>query len=510
MTTTFKFSKMKKTINIFVAGAKALKEERNALKALAHDLNSEYDDKRIGIHIKTKSYEDFRDDQNIYNHFIEEKADIVIFVLKDKIGEHTEDEFIKAAAAYKEKKIPEIVVFLNKDRQETPEIEKIQNLLEEHLGKRYFVEYEDSEELKMKAKKRIDYFVRPTFQMNQRANKWILSSLFALVFLFAGLFIWSYFFNTHTGQTADPAGKRTPALDSTTQSLLFAGGGTVNNFIKAKGINLDEYPNAIYASMPSGTAWPLIAEEYNRRTKLQNDNEMRFVSIILSAARADKEKMLKSCQEEVFYNDACIVECYLGEDSMKVYVSNKFIDNEKYGINRNRHTISASELRNYIIRYADTKDSVYFYSTSETSGTRGTYNQYLLNGNNKKDVNELCNDKIHKYNETDPNRYFIEPYIVMGSNYYHPLNINKKDYTPYIFTDDNGKCVAKPIYLYFVAFKNKNKPTYYTIPKRIFDFLMKIEITRKAINNNNDYKKHQINAKGLIEQLTKREDYIKE
>ena len=142
---------MKKNISIFVAGSKALKEERNALKALAHDLNLEYDEKRIGIHIKTKSYEDFRDDQTIYNNFIENNADIAIFILKDSIGIYTEKELIIAAKAYREKKIPEIIVFLNKDREETPQVGKIQNLLKEHLGNHFFfVEYNDNEDLKLK------------------------------------------------------------------------------------------------------------------------------------------------------------------------------------------------------------------------------------------------------------------------------------------------------------------------------------------------------------------------
>lgn len=291
------------------------------------------------------------------------------------------------------------------------------------------------------------------------------------------------------------------------QSLLFAGGGTVNNFIKAKGINLDEYPNAIYASMPSGTALPLIAEEFNRHTKLKNNETLRFVSLILSADKAKKETMLKSCQESVFYNDACIVECYLGEDPMSVYISKKYANNLSL---KEKGIIKSGELRDLLLKYnKNSQDTLYFYGTSKTSGTRERYNHFLLKDSGHEDIKDITKN-VDIYNETDPNKYFKEPYVIMGSKYYHPLNISEDEYITYSFYDENNKPISKPIYLYFVAFKDEGNKTYYTIPERIFDFLMSIEITRKSIQKDKDYKERKINAKGLIEQLTKREDYIKE
>ena len=493
---------MKKTINIFVAGAKDLKNERNALKALAHELNTSYEDRKININLKIRSYEDFGDNQKEYNNFIENSADVAIFVLKDRIGKHTEEEFINAASAYNRKKIPEIIVFLNKDRKETPEIDHIQELLQEHLSNHYFVEYSDDDDLKVKARKRLDRLIRPTFRMNNRVTMWAFALTTLCAVVFAGLFVWSYFLKD------DASERDTPALTSESQSILFAGGGTVNNFIRKKyGINLESYPNAIYASMPSGTAAPLIAEEFNRHTKLnENKKEMlRFVSVILTADKSQKDKMLKSCQEEVFYNDACIVECYLGEDPMSIYISKKYLINNRIG---NNGIIKPRELER-IISDNTSKDIIYFYVTSETSGTRERFNHSIISDPKIKDIKEL-NDNVSIYNETDPNKYFMEPYIIMGSKYYYPLKLAERDYTTFAFYDEKNNPISKPIYLYFVAFKDKGNNTYYTIPDRIYDFLMSIDITKKAILNNEDYKNHRINAKGLIEQLTKREDYIKQ
>lgn len=67
-----------KKIRIFIAGPKALEGERNALKALAHDLNTEYEDRSAHIQVKIKSYENFKDNQQEYNKFI-----VTVYVKKE-------------------------------------------------------------------------------------------------------------------------------------------------------------------------------------------------------------------------------------------------------------------------------------------------------------------------------------------------------------------------------------------------------------------------------------------
>ena len=180
---------MKKLISIFLAGSKSLTEERNAIKASVHELNLEYKDKGVDVQIETESYENHRrfpDDQSSYDRYIEAEADVFVCILKDRIGNQTNRELATAVKAYNEKNIPEIIVFLNKNRDEnSPEVAEIYKILREHFGPSfYYVEYSDSEDLKIKVKSRIERFVLPVYKKSIVAKKHILSTLFALTLLF--------------------------------------------------------------------------------------------------------------------------------------------------------------------------------------------------------------------------------------------------------------------------------------------------------------------------------------
>ena len=71
-------------LKIFIAGSKDLKLERNGIKIIANDLSSLYSSR--GIHITAHSYEHFDENQDSYNRFIVNEADIVIFILDGYIG----------------------------------------------------------------------------------------------------------------------------------------------------------------------------------------------------------------------------------------------------------------------------------------------------------------------------------------------------------------------------------------------------------------------------------------
>lgn len=148
-----------KKIRIFIAGPKALEGERNALKALAHDLNTEYEDRSAHIQVKIKSYENFKDNQQEYNKFIEQEADLVIFVLEGKVGDKTREEFVKAATSYQEKQTPEIILFIRaSDANSNESLDEIKNLVKTYLGDHYSEDYTSYADLKAKAKHRIDQY----------------------------------------------------------------------------------------------------------------------------------------------------------------------------------------------------------------------------------------------------------------------------------------------------------------------------------------------------------------
>lgn len=143
-------------VSIFLAGAKELKEERAQLKILANDMSS--DAYMQGLNVKAFSYDNFNDNQDQYNAFIENNADIFILIIKDGLGVKSKEEFEKAAKSFQSKKHPEIIVFLHETVSNS---EEIYSLMEEHLGKQYYaVDYSSIDDLKAKARKRIDWYIK--------------------------------------------------------------------------------------------------------------------------------------------------------------------------------------------------------------------------------------------------------------------------------------------------------------------------------------------------------------
>ena len=61
-------------IKIFVASAKELHQERGSLKSLANDLTVEYAQAGHNVSVTINDYENFGDDQKIYNDFIQRRA----------------------------------------------------------------------------------------------------------------------------------------------------------------------------------------------------------------------------------------------------------------------------------------------------------------------------------------------------------------------------------------------------------------------------------------------------
>ena len=97
-----------KKIHIFVAGAKDLKQQRTALKALGNDINAEFEHSGNDTSLSIRTYENFGENQEEYNTYIQDKADLIIFVLEGKIGPYTEKEFLVAHQQLKLKKHPQI------------------------------------------------------------------------------------------------------------------------------------------------------------------------------------------------------------------------------------------------------------------------------------------------------------------------------------------------------------------------------------------------------------------
>ena len=148
-----------KKISIFVAGAKDLELQRLKLKALVNDMNADYLKNNQMIHINVHSYENFENNnQNAYNHFIVNEADLAIFVLDGRIGEKTELEYLLAAENFRNSGIPKVLVFVKKYDELTPDIAYINGLLKSNSDD-YYTTYENDHDLMSLARRSIEALV---------------------------------------------------------------------------------------------------------------------------------------------------------------------------------------------------------------------------------------------------------------------------------------------------------------------------------------------------------------
>lgn len=146
------------TIKIFLAGAKKLQDERLRLKALANAQSFRYGREGQQVAINMSSYEDFGDKQAIYDDFIRNEADVVIFLFDQRIGEKTEAEIRLAYDTQRRCRRPEVFSFVRAFDQRTPEIDYLEKVLNA-VTDNYYIDYANTDDLIAKAKERISAFV---------------------------------------------------------------------------------------------------------------------------------------------------------------------------------------------------------------------------------------------------------------------------------------------------------------------------------------------------------------
>lgn len=246
-----------KNVSIFIAGSTVLQAQRINLKALAIDLNGEFEKK--GVQLQVFSYESFKDNQKAYNDFITARADLVLFIIDGKVGTKTRAEFDLAVQSYSAKGRPQILVFIHKLDSLTADIAHFEGFVEAATGN-YCVTYVDDADLVKQAEIRLRRFITsittetaainsfhklpPELSENPvskpKRKKRLTTLLLALAIIsglgaLAGEFISSYRTNK--------------------QTLIIAGGGSAANHIQRKcNINFADNPAAFYMHLPSGAA----------------------------------------------------------------------------------------------------------------------------------------------------------------------------------------------------------------------------------------------------------------
>lgn len=118
-----------KRLSCFIAGSTALQPERDAIRSTISVVYNRWKDKNFQI--LSYTYEDFTSkvvengQQSLYNRFIENEADIAVFIIKGFIGDKTIEEFEVAYNAYSNNKHLSIVVYYFPEGDESESVKAI-------------------------------------------------------------------------------------------------------------------------------------------------------------------------------------------------------------------------------------------------------------------------------------------------------------------------------------------------------------------------------------------------
>lgn len=456
-------------ISIFVAGATALKAERDSIKTIANDLNSEFASRKVHIIIRT--YEHFGENQKEYDRFISDETDLILFILDGRIGEKTRDELLLASENKDKNGHPKIMVFLRAFSEENAEIGFIRGLLLKTTGE-YYVPYTDVESLKKEAEKRIRRFIlqkleKPAAKTVQEspetsattkpasAARRSFIAILLLVAVLVGFVVGEYFARAEEDAEPEPV-------------LLVAGGGSAANIVKAKHpeIDLSDFNGSYYVHLPSRNALQLLTEEV---ISPESDSCRRYYPVCLSAEEAAPEAFLSNIiTKEAFMEKGYVLAVQLEPDTLAIYVKNSPEIKKTHAL---PDAISTKELATLTARAKEIGVNV--FCTSPNSGTRNTYARIVepLGG----DLSE-----VFTFSE-DSDMANIDrdgiPYALLGSCYYSAKSL--KENLAYgtavklivYDEDENGKMtpVTKPTFLYCMT-SNKGSGVL-EIPGPTLDFI---------------------------------------
>ncbi len=195
-------------LEIFIAGSKALEEERAWVRNVASNLIADYNRKGVVMHYAIYDYTNFDlafdtdGQQENYNKYIANQADLVIFILDKNVGDKTLGEFNVAYGAYSTRKRPMICIFSNKQNKGDANINNIRARVTQ--VNQYYNEYETREQLERMVDKLLRDCSDPIIAKSTRRKniKTLLSVVAVAIIAIAGVL--AYTFN-NTSKTADVA-----------------------------------------------------------------------------------------------------------------------------------------------------------------------------------------------------------------------------------------------------------------------------------------------------------------
>lgn len=458
---------MKTSLTIFVSGAKCLREHRTRLKALANNMNAENRLKGKKISLNMFSYMNLGDNQNDYNDFIENQADIVLYIIEDHIGDKTRDEFILASKTFKKTGTPRMYVFIKEHETKTPKIKEAEQLVNEYCDS-YYIEYSNLEDLETKVKDRLNQEISKMEEKTSKSPKktiralWIglTMSFLAIILLLFGL-----------------VGKNDVTM------ILVGGGSALNCLMEYEEVR-DGYiiADVINLPVPTKASWPLVSGEFLHQHALRNSNHGKlFYPISLSAMEASEDDFLMMANKDQFISKCSVLGIHLGDDTLTIYVKNTYQNPLIDG----KTSITTSELAALIRKVVGT--NLTFFTTDEGSGTLTYYKRFIEPWGVDLSKSAL-GSQVERFSDQTPKskiRKDDTPYIMFGSRYYVAKEVYESgDCRAIAITQEDGTAISKPIYLYFAGY-NTDNGTSYQIPRKMTTLLKQINPEFGKIIKNN-------------------------
>ncbi len=477
-------------INFFIAGAKDLREHRSCFKELANDLTAEYRQKGQNVLVSVLSYENFGEVQDDYNAFIVNHSDAVIFILEDRIGSKTEQEFKLAAKKFNESGIPEIIVFKRVSNEKNYDLGVIEGLMGATIDK-YYVEYNGIEDLKQKARERIRRLIdeinnkvypTPSGREERVGLKKYLEYFIGVVALLLLSLLLLVGYNMYSSE-------KNPMI-------LFMGGGSAANCIKERHhVDVKGYSGSMYVNMPSGSVPPILTEELlsphnsvpHMVTRDSINSNIEFYPVGIVAKKVDEASFFAICGDrDQVKKSGRIISLYLGNDTLKVYLDKRMLSRISHESQLNNR-ITAEELASEIGVYIQNGWNV--YATSANSGTYATYKSLL-----KKYDFELVDSLVNRFVEKSSsssikcvNNGVPVPYIILGSQCYKVRDIKYDAETVglNVYDANSGEYAMKPTYIYFVVYLDNSLEDTYVMPENMVKLLNDLnvaDLNRKVKN----------------------------
>ena len=322
------------------------------------------------------------------------------------------------------------------------------------------------------------------------------------------------------------SGNASVVIEQDTNSLIvFAGGGSVRSLLNEKyGDSLDvlKYPHSINIGIASGSSWRVLSEEYQYK---DYKGINKFITICLSASEMSNTSDFYNEHIGIMKN-VIVGEILIGYDTLNVLVSNDLLG--RWGMKDSisiSTTVLADKIKKIIEAKPETENDVRIFTTNKTSGTLDAYQNSMSNIHPRINFEDLVDNNLEKLIDTilkskedtqeikgnlineikrrgkicciyydksagkdinlgyNANTY--KPFIILGSRYYFPENLDTTDYKKLPLVNEKGLFMRKPMYLYFLAedknengkdyYKNENSGDYYLVNPRITEYLKKLD-----------------------------------